>query len=113
MFDFKDFLAMMAIEDAHEEMEREEEREREEARHREEVRQREEEEREAEERAKERHEEEQRERDWLQKEREQLEWEMRNASIYGYNEDEIKERMEDLERQEGDLDWKYGSDSSW
>lgn len=44
------------------------------------------------------------ERDWYRREREQAEWEMRNADFYGFDKDEIRQRMDYLDDRERTLD---------
>ena len=44
-------------------------------------------------------------RKWYNNEREQLEWEMRNAELYGYNKEDIQSRMDYLNEQEQGESW--------
>ena len=43
------------------------------------------------------HEEENSERDWYQREREQIKWEMENADIYGFDKENIQQRLNYLD----------------
>lgn len=48
---------------------------------------------------------EQESRNWYNNEREQLEWEMRNADLYGYDKEDIQNRMDYLDEREEREDW--------
>ena len=48
---------------------------------------------------------EQESRNWYNNEREQLEWEMRNADLYGYDKEDIQNRMDYLAEREEREDW--------
>lgn len=51
------------------------------------------------------HAKEQASRKWYDNEREQLEWEMQNAEFYGYDKEDIQNRMDYLDEQESKESW--------
>lgn len=44
-------------------------------------------------------------RNWYDNEREQLEWEMQNADLYGYDKEDIQDRMDWLDEQQEKGSW--------
>ena len=42
--------------------------------------------------------------DWCRSEREQIEWEMNHADTYGYNKEDIQQRLDYLEEKEAELE---------
>lgn len=49
-------------------------------------------------------------RNWYNNEREQLEWEMQNAELYGYDKEDIQSRMDSLDGQEQSESWYSNED---
>ena len=99
MFDFKKFQMFAAINDAEQEEQekiqrQEEERLREEERLLEKEKCEQELNRWEESQKKEK---ENREREWNRREREQIEWQMKNADLYGYDKEELQKKLDDLE----------------
>ena len=50
---------------------------------------------------------------WYDNEREQLEWEMRNAELYGYDKEDIQSRMDYLNDQEQGESWYSNKDDDY
>lgn len=50
---------------------------------------------------------------WYNNEREQLEWEMQNAELYGYDKEDIQSRMDYLNEQEQGESWYSNEDTDY
>ena len=56
---------------------------------------------------------EQESRNWYNNEREQLEWEMQNAELYGYDKEDIQSRMDYLNEQEQGDSWYSNKETDY